>query len=86
MGDVLMGPGDVRLADEAALQDFARARPGLAWIGDPLLARIPELGAAPYLAVPHEALSSTLYERERAVFSGEGLLPALEGFIAELQG
>ena len=86
MDDALMEPGDVRLADEAALQDFARTHPGFAWIGDPLLARIPELGATAHFAVPHEALSSTLYERERAVFSGEGLLPALEGFIAELWG
>ena len=86
MDDALMEPGDLRLPDEGALQDFARAHPGFAWVGDPLLARIPELGAAPHLSVPHEALSSTLYERDRAALSGEGLLHALEGFIAELQG
>ncbi len=85
MDDALMEPGDLRLPDEAALQDVARENPGLAWIGDPLLARIPELGEAPHLAVPHEALSSTLYERDRAALSGGGMLRALEGFIAELR-
>ncbi|MBS5478308.1 MAG: hypothetical protein KHY83_06555, partial [Coriobacteriia bacterium] len=86
MDDALMESGDLRLPDEAALQDLARENPGLVWIGDPLLARIPELGEAPHLAVPHEALSSTLYERDRVALSGESMLHALEGFIAELRG
>lgn len=86
MDDALMERGDVRLAEtgEAALQDFARDHPNLAWVGDPLLARIPELGARPHLALPHEALSSTLFERERAELAGEGLLRAFDAFVAGL--
>lgn len=61
MDQELMEPGDVRIAQEGDLVAFAKAHPHFAWVGDPLLARIPGFAAAPHLDVPHEAVSSTLF-------------------------
>lgn len=59
-------PQDARLADEGALEDWMRAHPGAAVVGDPLLRRIPQIASAPFLELPHEAVSSTIYREHEA--------------------
>lgn len=86
MEQQLMEPGDQYFAEEAALVRYAREHPAMAWIGDPLLARIPELAACPHLEIPHEAISSTLYEKARAKLAGENTLKALKEFLGGLEG
>lgn len=73
----LSAPADLFLPDEAALIAWARAHPGFAWVGDPLLARIPELGRAPHVELPHEAVSSTLFTDRAAALAGPGVLARL---------
>lgn len=82
----LARPGDLRLPDEAALLAWARNHPGFAWVGDPLLARLPGFAEAPHAELPHEAVSSTLYADRAAALAGEGALALLAPAVASLAG
>lgn len=83
--DALAEPGDVRLRSEGALQDWAREHPNAVYAGDPLLRRIPEISDAPFFALPHEAVSSTLFESYDACRSGARALSELEAFFDALE-
>ena len=59
-------------ASERTLLDWARAHPGFAWLGDPLLERVPGFAEAPHALLPHEAVSSTLFAQLRSELSAAG--------------
>lgn len=82
----LAEPGDVPLADEAALEDWVRAHSDAAVIGDPLLRRIPALQDVAFFGLPHEAVSSTLFQDFGACKSAQQAVAELAGFFADLRG
>ncbi len=73
--------GDLAGADEEGLVAWAAAHPGFAWVGDPLLARIPGFAGRALAELPHEALSSTLYADYAATLAGEGALALVRSAI-----
>ncbi len=73
-------PQDARFADERALEDWMRAHPGAAVVGDPLLRRIPQVASAPFLELPHEAVSSTLYREHEACAHAAAIVQILVDF------
>lgn len=80
MDDELRELDDKRLASEADLIHFAEQFPNFYCIGDPLLRRIPGFEHAVMLDAPHEAVSSTLFEKN-ALPLGNALDEALDKFV-----
>lgn len=77
-------PGDRRLRDEADLEDWARSHSGAAIVGDPLLRLVPALADLAFFGLPHEAVSSTLFQDWAVCRDGEALIAGLGRFVRRL--
>ncbi len=63
MNDEILEEGDFRIADEAALIDYAEDHDWTFIAGDPLLRRLPIAGDSQRWDLPHEAVSSVLFAK-----------------------
>ncbi len=82
----LAEPGDLSRIGEAELVAWGHARPGFAWIGDPLFACLPGFSGNALATLPHEATSSTLHAAQARTLVGDAALKAVDSAIMERIG
>ena len=82
---MLCEPGDCALDGEAALVRLAREHLGLACVGDPLLRRVPGIGDGPFLALPHGAVSSTLFAADTVPCANARFDRELDAFVERVR-
>ncbi len=78
-------PGDFFIEHEQSLISYISNRPNTYSIADPLIRRIPGFENSLLIELPHEALSSTLFETSALNYRGEAMEAALDTVVTRYQ-